>query len=116
MVTPIENAADSFNEGAHTSFALIALGASLSATETANVGLVYFAILRALRIPTEGARMSEVWWFRSGQKSPFHSLMLQLLYINTRGVDYPILPSEKILTDHYNTKPTLLQPFVYFRD
>jgi hypothetical protein len=60
MVTPIENAANSFDEGMFTSFALIALSASQGATESSNIVRLDFAILWTLRIPAEGARMNEV--------------------------------------------------------
>jgi hypothetical protein len=59
-VTPIENGANSFDEGVLTGFALIALGTGLGATETPNVARLDFAIIRAFGIPAEGARMNEV--------------------------------------------------------
>jgi hypothetical protein len=60
MVTPIENGANSFDEGVLTGFALKALGTSLGATETPNVAWLDLGVIRALRIPAEGARMNKV--------------------------------------------------------
>jgi hypothetical protein len=61
MVAPIEDSANSFNEGLPTGFALIALGSRPGATESPNVVLLlHLTVDYALRIPAEGARMNEV--------------------------------------------------------
>jgi hypothetical protein len=59
MMAPVEDGADRFDEGLATDFALVALGTRLATTESPDVALLDLAVLRALRIPAEGARMHE---------------------------------------------------------